>query len=156
MKLTTKAQYAVMAMVELGSNVYGHPISLPNIAENQNLPLPYLEQLFVKLRRAGLVKSTRGTTGGYTLGRPAAEICIYEVIMATDNSIKATRCNKNNSSVCQKDGKRCKTHTFLKSLEKVIQNFLTQVTLADVCEGKVTPFTLSSFQGLGDAEGARV
>lgn len=134
MKLSTKARYAVMAMVDLaregGDNASS---SLTVIAERQSLPLPYLEQLFLKLRRAELVKSARGSNGGYMLMRSPAETNIYDIIVAVDTPMKATRCNDHSLKGCHLNKTRCLTHNLWKGLEDVVQSYLKTVSLEDVC-----------------------
>ena len=92
MKLSTKGRYAVMAMVDLARHAQAKPVSLSDIATRQEISLSYLEQLFARLRRAGLVKSVRGPGGGYRLARGSAETRVSEIILAVDEPIKATRC----------------------------------------------------------------
>jgi Rrf2 family iron-sulfur cluster assembly transcriptional regulator len=93
MRLSTKGRYAVMAMADLaGHEGGGRPVSLADIAERQEISLSYLEQLFAKLRRGGLVTSVRGPGGGYRLSRPSPEVRIADIIMAVDEPITATRC----------------------------------------------------------------
>ena len=92
MRLSTKGRYAVMAMVDLAKHSDGQPIVLADIAERQAISLSYLEQLFAKLRLAGLVKSVRGPGGGYLLGHGADETRISDIILAVDEPIRATRC----------------------------------------------------------------
>ncbi len=139
MKVSTKAQYAVMAMVDLakynGENISS---SLTAISERQNLPLAYLEQLFLKLRRADLVKSARGATGGYMLAKKAKETYIYDIIKAVDMPIKATRCSKGSNIGCQPVGARCLTHSLWAELENVVEKFLQNITVHDVLYGTVS------------------
>ena len=92
MRLSTKGRYAVMAMVDLASSSKGGPIALADIAERQEISLSYLEQLFARLRKGGLVKSVRGPGGGYLLAHPADEMRISDIILAVDEPIRATRC----------------------------------------------------------------
>jgi Rrf2 family iron-sulfur cluster assembly transcriptional regulator len=92
MKLSTKGRYAVMAMVDLACHCRGTPVSLADIAERQEISLSYLEQLFAKLRRGGLVRSVRGPGGGYLPARPLDETRISDIILAVDEPIRATRC----------------------------------------------------------------
>lgn len=139
MKLTTKAQYAVMAMVDIASRNCDTAVSLTSIAERQNLPLQYLEQLFAKLKKAGLVLSVRGNGGGYVLSKLPQEISVHDIILASDQKIKATRCKAGVPDSCQKDGSKCATHSLWKSLEAVTRNFLINISLQDVCEKKVFP-----------------
>jgi Rrf2 family iron-sulfur cluster assembly transcriptional regulator len=92
MKLTTKGRYAVTAMLDLAINHNQGPITLADISQRQGISLSYLEQLFSRLRRQGLVDSTRGPGGGYRLSRNADEIAIADVISAVDETVDATRC----------------------------------------------------------------
>lgn len=92
MKLGTRGRYAVMALVDLARHSDGRPVSLAEIAERQEISVSYLEQLFAKLRRCGLVRSVRGPGGGYLLAHPASETRIGDIILAVDEPIRATRC----------------------------------------------------------------
>lgn len=92
MKLSTKGRYAVMAMVDLASHSDGSPVALADIAERQEISLSYLEQLFGKLRKGGLVKSVRGPGGGYLLARSVGQLRISDIILAVDEPIQTTRC----------------------------------------------------------------
>src|SRR5262249_13038324 len=101
MRLSTKGRYAVMAMADLAQHeASNRPVSLADIAQRQEISLSYLEQLFAKLRRGGLVKSVRGPGGGYRLSRPANEMRIADVIVAVDEPIAATRCKPGSSKGC--------------------------------------------------------
>ena len=138
MKISTKSRYAVMAMVEMAVSKVDHPVSLSDIANKQQLPLPYLEQLFAKLRRAQLVESTRGAHGGYKLSKSLEKISVIDIILAVDRPIKTTRCKPGPNSGCLREGKRCMTHDLWAELESVITNFLQHVTLLDIKKGKVS------------------
>ena len=133
MRLTTKGRYAVTAMLDLALHFDKGPISLADISERQGISLSYLEQLFTKLRRAGLVKSTRGPGGGYSLSRPASEIPVSEVIIAVDEKVDTTRCGGLGN--CQ-DDERCLTHDLWVDLSEQIYNFLNNISLAQVVERK--------------------
>lgn len=137
MKLSTKARYAVTAMVDLAIHGKEACVSLKEIAARQELPLPYLEQLFNKLKKTGIVKSTRGSTGGYVLNHPCESIRIVDVIQAVDQPVKTTRCESHSPKGCQNTGMRCLTHDLWEELGAVIHLFLAKVTLADVCERRV-------------------
>lgn len=137
MRLSTKAQYAVMALVDMTHHGKGSPMSLATIAQRQNLPLPYLEQLFNKLKKAQLITSSRGSTGGYVLAKDPGETYIEAIISAVDSPLKATRCATNSLVGCQTKGSRCLTHDLWNELETVVHNFLSQVSLTDVCNQKV-------------------
>lgn len=137
MKLSTKGRYAVMALVDLASYSNGQPLALAEIAERQEISLSYLEQLFAKLRRGGLVKSVRGPGGGYLLAHPANETRISDVILAVDEPIRATRCTPGSPLGCRGNNTRCLTHDLWEELGNQIHIFLSSVTLADVVERRV-------------------
>ncbi len=116
MRLSTKGRYAVMAMADLAAHGEGaRPVSLADIAERQEISLSYLEQLFAKLRRGGLVVSVRGPGGGYRLSRVAGEIRIADIIVAVDEPITATRCQKGSPKGCMGTSGRCVTHDLWKN-----------------------------------------
>ena len=142
MELNTKGRYAVMAMADIAhqasidARILGAEVSVPlsAIAERQHLSLAYLEQLFSKLRRAGLVDSARGRAGGYRLARSAAEISVAEIMNAVDEGLKMTRCSGDDASRCL-PGERCITHGLWDALGAHINEFLASVTLQQVIEG---------------------
>ncbi len=138
MKLSTKGRYAVMALVDLAAQESSLPVTLADIAERQEISLSYLEQLFAKLRRGGLVKSVRGPGGGYLLARPAAETHISEIILAVDEPIRATRCTPGQPFGCRSNKSRCLTHDLWEELGNQIYLYLSSVTLADVVGLSVT------------------
>jgi Rrf2 family iron-sulfur cluster assembly transcriptional regulator len=131
MKLSTKGRYAVMAMVDIGQQGSARPVSLADIAERQDISQEYLEQLFGKLRRAGLVESARGPGGGYRLAREAEEIAIAEIIAAVDEPMRVTRCEGDAIDGCVK-GERCCTHDLWSSIGRQVNTFLANVMLGDV------------------------
>ncbi|HEY3486457.1 MAG TPA: Fe-S cluster assembly transcriptional regulator IscR [Gammaproteobacteria bacterium] len=135
MRLTTKGRYAVTAMLDLAVHNTDGPIALADISERQGISLSYLEQLFAKLRKTGLVISTRGPGGGYSLGKLPAEIAIADVITAVDESVDTTRCGglKN----CQHD-LPCLTHDLWEDLNRQIRNFLDGVSLGDLINRNAT------------------
>jgi len=138
MRLSTKGRYAVMAMTDLALHEAGsRPVSLADIAERQEISLSYLEQLFAKLRRNGLVSSVRGPGGGYRLSRPADEVRVADIIMAVDEPINATRCKPGSAKGCATQGARCVTHDLWEELGRQIHVFLSSVSLADVVEKRV-------------------
>ena len=138
MRLSTKGRYAVMAMADLAGNEGGtRPVSLAEIAKRQEISLSYLEQLFAKLRKAGLVKSVRGPGGGYRLSRPAGELRIADIILAVDEPIAATRCKTGSPLGCTGTTTRCVTHDLWEELGRQIHVFLSSVSLADVIEKRV-------------------
>jgi len=131
MKLTSKGRYAVTAMLDLALHANQGPITLAAISERQGISLSYLEQLFTRLRRNGLVSSTRGPGGGYLLNGDAADIAIADVVMAVDESVNATRCGGEEN--CQ-DGQRCLTHDLWTELSDQIFAFLSEISLAQLVE----------------------
>lgn len=138
MRLSTKGRYAVMAMADLaGHEASARPVSLADIAERQEISLSYLEQLFAKLRRGGLVTSVRGPGGGYRLSRPASELRIADIIIAVDEPMTATRCKVGSPKGCTGTSSRCVTHDLWEELGRQIQVFLSSVSLADVVEKRV-------------------
>ncbi|MCB8889000.1 Fe-S cluster assembly transcription factor [Vreelandella malpeensis] len=131
MRLTTKGRYAVTAMLDLALHAEHGPTCLNDISRRQEISLSYLEQLFSRLRRAGLVKSVRGPGGGYLLARPPAEISVSQVIDAVDERVDATRCQ--GLSDCQQ-GDICLTHYLWCELSGQIRRFLDGVTLCQLAK----------------------
>lgn len=138
MRLNTKGQYAVMAMVDLAAHGLERPIPLSEVAQRQDLSVAYLEQLFAKLRKGGLVRSVRGPGGGYQLAHAADETFISDIVLAVDEPIRATRCHPSFIGGCRSRHEgRCLTHDLWAELGSQIHLFLSSVTLADVVERRV-------------------
>jgi Rrf2 family iron-sulfur cluster assembly transcriptional regulator len=146
MRLSTKGRYAVMAMTDLARHGQkaGEPdraVCLSDIAARQEISLAYLEQLFARLRRAGMVKSVRGPGGGYRLTRPLADINIADIVLAVDEPLHATRCSEQTGPKagkgCMAGGERCLTHNLWAALGRQIEGFLAGVSLEDVVERRV-------------------
>lgn len=137
MRLTTRGRYAVTALLDLAIQEDRNQaaVSLSDIAKRQSISVSYLEQLFSKLRRAELVKSTRGAAGGYHLARPLHQIDVMSIISAVDESINATRCDGKGD--CQ-DGAMCLTHDLWLGLSSHIESYLKNVTLAELLDSKNT------------------
>lgn len=131
MKLTSKGRYAVTAMLDIALHSDMGPVSLADISERQAISLSYLEQLFSRLRKAGLVSSVRGPGGGYRLALSAEEIAVGMVIAAVDESIDATKCQ--GKSDCQ-GGVRCLTHSIWSDLSIRISSFLNNITLGELMQ----------------------
>jgi Rrf2 family iron-sulfur cluster assembly transcriptional regulator len=129
MKLTTKGRYAVTAMLDLALHCNNGPVKLAEISERQGISLSYLEQLFTRLRKKGLVKSTRGPGGGYSLSRQSDEIPVSQVILAVDENVDTTRCG--GMANCHND-QRCLTHELWTELSNQIRNFLDEITLGEL------------------------
>jgi len=152
-KLSTKGRYAVMAMVDLAINSNDRPVCLADIAERQEISLSYLEQLFAKLRRGGLVKSVRGPGGGYLLAHPAEGLRICDIILAVDEPIRATRCTPGQPFGCRSNKSRCLTHDLWEELGNQIYLYLSSVTVADVVNRQVlgTSGVVAPIEGSSDA-----
>ncbi|MFC3150243.1 Fe-S cluster assembly transcriptional regulator IscR [Litoribrevibacter euphylliae] len=129
MRLTTKGRYAVTAMLDLALHAEKGPISLADISQRQGISLSYLEQLFAKLRRNGLVNSVRGPGGGYRLSRDGSEIYVAQVIDAVSETVDTTRCG--GSGGCQ-DGSLCLTHYLWQDLSEQIHEFLSGISLSQL------------------------
>jgi Rrf2 family iron-sulfur cluster assembly transcriptional regulator len=136
MQLSTKGRYAVMAMTDLARRPESRPTALAEIAEKQQISQAYLEQLFARLRRRGLVTASRGPGGGYRLAKPAAEMSVAEVVMAVDEPLKAIRCGGGKVG-CMRDGARCLTHDLWEETGRQIHDYLASVSLADVVSGRL-------------------
>jgi Rrf2 family iron-sulfur cluster assembly transcriptional regulator len=136
MKLTTKGRFAVSAMVDLAQHQGEGPVALATIAERQEISLSYLEQLFARLRRAGLVVSSRGPGGGYQIARPIDQVTIAAIVDAVDEGFDTTRCGGREN--CHHDQK-CATHHLWENLNVTIQEYLNQITLAQVVHGEIKP-----------------
>ena len=132
MKLTTKGRYAVMAMADIASFEGKRPISLTEISIRQNISLSYLEQLFLKLKNKNLVKSIRGSNGGYVLDKPASDIRISNIIYAVDEKVKTLNCKRDSKKGCNNKSAKCITHNLWDELEEHINNFFEKVKLEDV------------------------
>jgi Rrf2 family iron-sulfur cluster assembly transcriptional regulator len=141
MRLSTKGRYAVMAMADLARRQTdaGRAVALAEIAARQEISLSYLEQLFARLRRKGLVKSARGPGGGYRLARTAEATTIAEIVHAVDEPLRATRCASHvkDGRGCMLKGERCLTHDLWEDLGDRIEDYLASVSLADVVGGRI-------------------
>jgi len=131
MKLTTKGRYAVTAMLDLALHAKEGPVPLADISQRQGISLSYLEQLFAKLRKQGLVDSARGPGGGYRLSRASTDIAVADVITAIDEKVDATRCG--GMADCQ-DGEPCLTHELWTDLSQQLYNFLSNISLGQLVE----------------------
>ena len=129
MRLTTKGRFAVTAMLDLAINDTDKPVTLAGISERQSISLSYLEQLFSRLRKSGLVKSVRGPGGGYLIAKPLTDISVSEIISAVDELIDATQCGGHENC---RDDRRCMTHHLWSSLNVKILEYLSGVSLDDL------------------------
>ena len=131
MKLTSKGRYAVTAMLDVAIHAAAGPVPLADISERQGISLSYLEQLFSRLRKQGLVSSVRGPGGGYRLGKCSAQIAVADVISAVNESVDATRCSGQGN--CQ-GGQQCLTHNLWEGLSQRIEDFLQNISLSELVE----------------------
>jgi len=129
MRLTTRGRYAVTAMLDLALHSENRPVSLAEISERQTISLSYLEQLFSRLRKAGLVDSVRGPGGGYLLVGQAELVCVADIIKAVNESVDSTNCGGRGD--CQ-GGSICLTHNLWDDLSRQINDFLSGISLADL------------------------
>ena len=129
MRFNTRSRYAVTAMLDLALHDGGEPVALSDIAHRQGISLAFLEQLFVRLRKACLVTGTRGRGGGYRLCRPPSRVTVADVIKAVDRTVDATRCGGKEN--CQSEA-RCLTHDLWSDLSDHIRDFLGDVRLGDL------------------------
>ena len=136
MQLSTKGRYAVMAMTDLAGRPTDRATALADIATTQQISQAYLEQLFARLRRRGLVTAHRGPGGGYRLAKPAAETSVAEVVTAVDEPLRAIRCAGGKVG-CMQHGVRCLTHDLWEETGLQIHDYLASVSLADVASGRL-------------------
>ena len=140
MRLTTKGRFAVTAMIDLALRQNSGPVTLAAISQRQQISLSYLEQLFARLRKGGLVRSVRGPGGGYRLAAPATATVISAIVQAVDEPLRATRCAQHNGGRgCMAKGERCLTHDLWDALSLQIEDYLSHISLADVLDGRLTP-----------------
>ena len=137
MRLTTRSRYAVSALTELSFLQSSGPVSLSDISVNQNIEITYLEQIFRKLRIAGIVKSIRGRNGGYMYAKDPANISIKEVMYAVDEVLDATKCN--GTSACH-NGKKCSTHDLWHELNVLVDGYLEKITINNLVETNNSPY----------------
>ena len=139
MKLSTKGRYAMVAMADLALQKGDGLMSLAELSKRQDISLPYLEQLFVKLRRAELVDSVRGPGGGYRLARPASEIRVVEIFAAVDETVSALHTGAGASGGVSGSRAQSMTNRLWESLSAHVYVFLHQTRLSDVVKNGLTP-----------------
>ena len=144
MKLTAKGRYAVMAVADMAAQGASIRSSLADISRRQGISLSFLEQLFGKLRRAGIVESSRGANGGYVLTSPPAEMTLDRIIFAVDEDIKAHGCTPEAKIACTGKTDKCLTHNLWGALENHIEQFLASVTVQDVVDGRLPVAAMAS------------
>ena len=132
MKLTSRGRYAVMALADLAQFNSVNPVSLRDISLRQGISLDFLEQIFSKLKKHDIVKSIRGTNGGYILNKEPAEIKLANILSAVDEEVKTVQCKKESKKGCNSKTTKCITHNLWDELEVHINNFFEQKNLKDL------------------------
>ncbi len=132
MKLTSKGRYAVMAMADLAKNDLNEPINITEISLRQGISISFLEQIFLKLKKSDLVKSSRGPSGGYSLTKSPEEIKLSTIIKAVDEKVKTIGCKKDSKKSCNGKSVKCITHSLWDDLENHINSFFENNTLQDI------------------------
>jgi len=135
MKLTTKGRYAVMALADLANFDNGTPVSLRDISLRQGISLLYLEQIFSKLKKNNIVKSTRGVNGGYILTSKPDQIKLSNIFSAVQEEVKTVQCKKESKKGCNGRSTKCITHNLWDELEIHIQHFFNKKNLGDLIKG---------------------
>ena len=135
MKLTTKGRYAVMALADLAKFDKEGPVSLRDISLRQGISLLYLEQIFSKLKKNSIVKSTRGVNGGYTLTSNPEQIKLSNIFSAVQEEVKTVQCKKESKKGCNGRSTKCITHNLWDELEIHIQDFFNKKNLGDLVKG---------------------
>jgi len=154
LKLTSKGRYAVTAILDLAFHSTSGPVTLSDISKRQDISLSYLEQLFTRLRKRELVRSTRGPGGGYSLNRPANEIVVAEVVSAVDEIVDTTRCSGANN--CH-DGRQCLAHELWDDLSQQIYGFLDEISLQDLMEeSSIRDVAIRQDKKMGDSDPVKV
>ena len=137
MKLTSKGRYAVMALVDLARFDNINPVSLRDISLRQGISLDYLEQIFSKLKKNEIVKSIRGTQGGYVLNKNPNDIKLTNIFDAVDEKVKTVQCKKESKKGCNGKSTKCLTHNLWDELENHINNFFEKKSLEDLIKDNV-------------------
>ena len=132
MKLNTRCRYAVMALADIATFNKQNPVSLRDVSLRQNISLVYLEQIFSKLKKNNIVKSIRGTNGGYILTRSPEQIKLSNIFSALDEKIKTVQCKKESKKGCNGKLTKCITHYLWDDLEFHINDFFDKKNLADL------------------------
>ena len=136
MKLTTKGRYAVMALADLAGFDRQNPVPLRDISLRQNISLVYLEQIFLKLKRNNIVKSIRGSSGGYILNKEPEHIKLSNIFSAVDEEVKTIHCKRESKKGCNGKLTKCITHNLWDELEYHINTFFEKKKLSDLVKNK--------------------
>lgn len=136
MRVSSRARHAISALADLAVRPPGKAVSLAELSEGQDISFSYLEQLFARLRRAGILRSVRGPGGGYLLAMDAAQISIADIIRATEDAVAPAACVPNRPGACIPGPGRCTTHGLWAAIDDHLDRFLASVTLGDVVSGR--------------------
>ncbi len=137
MKLTSKGRYAVMALADIANFDGQNPVSLRDISLRQNISLVFLEQIFSKLKKNNIVKSIRGTNGGYILSNVPEKIKLSSIFLAVDETVKTVQCKKESKKGCNGKATKCLTHNLWDELENHINNFFDEKNLEDLVKDNI-------------------
>ena len=137
MKLNTRSRYAVMALADMASFSTQNPVSLRDISLRQNISLVYLEQIFSKLKKNNIVKSIRGTNGGYILTKDPEKIKLSNIFLAVDEKVKTVQCKKESKKGCNGKLTKCITHYLWDDLEMHINDFFDKKNLGDLLKNNL-------------------
>ena len=137
MKLNTRGRYAVMALADMASFIRQNPVSLRDISLRQNISLVYLEQIFSKLKKSNIVKSIRGTNGGYILTKDPEKIKLSNIFLAVDEKVKTVQCKKESKKGCNGKLTKCITHYLWDDLEMHINDFFDKKNLGDLLKNNL-------------------
>ena len=137
MKLTSKGRYAVMALADMAGFDRKKPISLRDISLRQNISLVFLEQIFSKLKKDNIVKSIRGTNGGYILSSNPDQIKLSSIFSAVDEHVKTVQCKKESKKGCNGKSAKCITHYLWDELEIYINDFFDKKNLEDLLKSNL-------------------
>ena len=137
MKLNTRGRYAVMALADMASFSTQNPVSLRDISLRQNISLVYLEQIFSKLKKNNIVKSIRGTNGGYILTKDPEKIKLSNIFLAVDEKVKTVQCKKESRKGCNGKLTKCITHNLWDDLEMHINDFFDKKNLGDLLKNNL-------------------
>ena len=151
MRITTKGRYGIRAVVALAASADGKPVAISKIAREQDISPEFLEQIFFRLKKSGLIHSLRGPRGGFILNREAGKISLREILEAVEESVAPAPCAEAGTDfVCERESD-CPTHPMWAELSKIIQAYLDHVTIKDLVEGK-TSFHPGLIAGLAEAD----
>lgn len=131
MRLSAKSEYALLAMIELASCTESGPLSAREVSERQGIPSKFLEQLFVALRKAGLVTAVRGARGGFVLARPASDVTVLEIVEALEGPLVTTVCDTDRAQTCGRSG-ACAAAAVWNRATTALKDVFTDVTLAEL------------------------